>query len=37
MTVSMWENAIKAAASMRAVKSAPPAAEGELWTNKFLA
>jgi ABC-type nitrate/sulfonate/bicarbonate transport system substrate-binding protein len=36
MTVSMWENAIKAAASMRAVKSAPPAAEGELWTNKFL-
>jgi ABC-type nitrate/sulfonate/bicarbonate transport system substrate-binding protein len=36
MTASMWENAIKAATSMRVVKSAPPAAEGELWTNKFL-
>jgi ABC-type nitrate/sulfonate/bicarbonate transport system substrate-binding protein len=36
MTVSMWENVIKAATSMRVVKSAPSAAEGELWTNKFL-
>jgi ABC-type nitrate/sulfonate/bicarbonate transport system substrate-binding protein len=36
MTTSMWENAIKAAKSMRAVKTVPTAAEGELWTNKFL-
>jgi NitT/TauT family transport system substrate-binding protein len=36
MTSSMWENAIKVAKSMRTVKSTPAAAEGELWTNKFL-
>jgi NitT/TauT family transport system substrate-binding protein len=36
MTASMWENAIKAAKSMRAVKTPATAAEGELWTNKFL-
>jgi len=36
MTASMWENAIKAAKSMHVVKSVPTAAEGELWTNKFL-
>jgi NitT/TauT family transport system substrate-binding protein len=36
MTASMWENAINAAKSMRAVKTAPMAAEGAQWTNKFL-
>jgi hypothetical protein len=36
MTESMWENAIKAAKSMRTVKTTPAAAEGEVWTNKFL-
>ena len=37
MTASMWQNAITAAKSMHVVKTAPTAAEGELWTNKFLA
>jgi NitT/TauT family transport system substrate-binding protein len=36
MTESMWENAIKAAKSMRTVKTVPSSHEGELWTNKFL-
>jgi ABC-type nitrate/sulfonate/bicarbonate transport system substrate-binding protein len=36
MTSSMWENAIKVAKNMRTVKTTPTAAEGELWTNKFL-
>lgn len=36
MTESMWENAVKIAASMKTVKTVPSAKEGELWTNKFL-
>lgn len=36
MTASMWENGIKVAKSMRTVKTTPTAAEGEIWTNKFL-
>ncbi len=36
MTTSMWENGIKVAKNMRTVKTTPTAAEGEIWTNKFL-
>ena len=37
MSESMWENGIKVAKNMRTVKITPQAAEGEIWTNKFLA
>jgi len=36
MSQSMWENGIKVAKNMRTVKTTPAAAEGEIWTNKFL-
>ena len=36
MSESMWENGIKVAKNMRTVKITPAAAEGEIWTNKFL-
>jgi hypothetical protein len=37
MNEKMWQNAINAAVATKLIKTAAPAKEGELWTNKFLA
>jgi hypothetical protein len=36
MTQVIWDNTMEMAKGLRAVKTVPPAVEGEFWTNKFL-
>jgi NitT/TauT family transport system substrate-binding protein len=37
MTAAMWENNIKVALDTKMISASLPTAEGQLWTNKFLA